>query len=502
MSSHRLLNHLLVIAAILSLLLAQCSLSPAPTATPAATPAAAGPVRGGVFTMAFAADASTLQPLVALDSMSLWFSGYIYDSLLRRERGLFVPNMAESFEFSEDGLTLSMRLKHDLTWSDGTLLTAADVLFTYQTKHDLPASQTLRNTFTSVEAADPYTIVFHLPAPNCMALFEASLTILPKHIFEGADINNNPHNTKPTVSSGPFILQEWAKDDHLTLVANDRFHRGRPNLDKLVIRIVKDLTVASALLKTQEIDYASVLPADWETLNKTSFLSTLEMYTTGVSSVFLVLNHAHPALKDVRVRQAFAYALDKQSMANAAYEGHAHPLSGMVLPAHWAYTGDLASYDHNTATASALMKEAGWTAGADGILVKDGKPLKLRLHYIPSVKQYEQIAIITQDQLRRIGVAVEAIAEEWGAMINRWTKTTDYDLIVGAYGSSDPHDTLRIYTTGSYVSGYSNPEIDRLWAEGAVVPGCRTEIARRSMPKRSAFSARTCRSFPCSSTRV
>jgi len=466
-------HSIVVFAAVLSLLLVQCSQSPAPSATPAAP--AAGPVRGGVLTMAVPADASTLQPLLVLDAISLSLSGYIYEPLLRREKGAFVPNMAESFAFSDDGLTLTMHLKRDLQWSDGRPLTSDDVMFSFQTRWNLPASQSFRTTFTSAEAPDAQTIVFHLAAPNCIALFDANLPVLPKHIFAGVDINNNPHNLKPPISSGPFILQEWAKDDHLTFVANDRFHRGRPNVDKLIIRIVKDMNVAAALLKTQEVDWSGVSASDWDSLKQTAFLRTIETFPNYVAMIFLSLNHAHPALSDLRVRQAIAYAIDKESMANAAYSGHARTLTGMALPTHWAFTADVPRYDHDTAKAVALLREAGWVAGANGVLAKDGKPLKLRLHYIPSIKEYERIAIITQDQLRAVGFDIEAIAEEWGAMVNRWSKTTDHDMMVFAYGSTDPNATMGLFTTGKNTCAYGNADVDRLWAQGAVVPGCRTE---------------------------
>lgn len=471
---------MIVLASILCFVLVQCSLAPAssPTAAPGAAGTSPAAPRGGIVTIASAADAMTLQPLLSMDVASNTWISYIYDSLFVidvRQKAALVPQMAESYHFSEDGLTLTITLRRDLVWSDGKPLTAEDVVFTYEAKRNLPASQSLRDTFSFVRAQDTYTIVYSLPKPNCVALHEANIPVLPRHVFAGLDVTNNPHNTKPSVSSGPFLLQEWVKDDHATFVANDRYYRGRPNLDKLIVRIITDQTVATALLKTQEVDHAGVLATDWDSIRALPFLSAMESYWSFVVYEYLSVRVDNPILRDLRVRQALAYALDRQSIVDSVYGGHARVASGFAIDNHWVYTEDTVDYGYDPDKARALLQDAGWTAGPGGILVKDGKPLKLRLHYISSFEAFEQIAVIAQEQLSRVGISLEVIAEEYGANIHRLTQTHDYDLIIMVRGDFDPSGALSMYTSADSVLGYSNPEIDRLWAEGAAVPGCRIE---------------------------
>jgi len=410
--------------------------------------------------------------------VSNMFQWPIYDELLTvndpHAGGATTSMMAQSSAFSDDGMMLTVKLRPGMLWSDGKPITADDVAFTWQTRLALPQAQSQRDTFESVQAADALTVVFRLKRLDCLALIKANIRPLPRHVFEGLDITQNEYNTKPAVTSGPFTLQEWVKDDHATYVANERYYLGRPHLDKVVIRVVKDLTVAAALFRTQEVDYLGVLPSELESISELPFAFVVEQYTSAIFWTYTAMKLDHPILKDVRVRQALSYAIDKQAIIKAVFLGHALPLSSFASERHWSYAPDVTRYNYNPDKARALLREAGWTPGADGIAVKDGKPLRLRLHWMAGQNMQEQIGVITQEYFRQIGVAVDLISEEVGAMLNRMYQTKDYDLVQMGHTAPDPDGSTSIFAKGGWI-GYDNPEVNRLRTEGATVPGCRIE---------------------------
>ncbi len=471
----------LVVLFILALSLVQCTLAPAATPTPGATaPSSTSvvftPPRGGTYILAQTGDASTMQPLLTFDTVSGFFQYLVYDSLLRadpRQGGALTLSMAESYAFSDDGLTLMFKLRHDMRWSDGTPITADDVLFTFETKWKMAAGQTLRDTFTSLTVSDPYTLVYHLPRPNCAALLAANIMPLPRRYFESVDIANNEYNMKPPVASGPFIMTEWVRDGHATFVANNLYFKGRPNLDTFVIQSVSSRATANAAYMKGEVDGTYIEPLDWEMMSKLPSSMVLETYNP--LSYYLVLFRSdHPFLQDKRVRQALSYAVERQTMIDGFFLGHARPTWSPIGEGNWGYSADVTRYDYNPQKARELLKEAGWTPGAGSILVKDGKPFTLRLFYPNLTTAFEQIAVLVQKQYRDIGVNVEVYVENLPTFLNRLQNTRDFDVVVSARSVGDTHVALMPYLKGNS-GGYYNPEVDRLHAEAATVPRCRQE---------------------------
>ncbi len=467
---------------------------PAPTATPTkppaptATPTKAGPVKGGTFTDVSFADAQTMQPLLASDTASFAYIDLVYGYLLRRDPKTLalVGDMAESYIFSEDGMTLTVKLRKNLKWSDGKPITAADFQFTWDKMMDEKVNYVYRaprkENYESMTAIDDYTLVFKLKRIFCPAIDYANIQPIPKHVFENLDINQNDFNTKPTVFSGPFRLQEWVKDSHAIFVASDSFHRGRPNLDKYIYKIVKDNTVATAMFKTQEVDICTPDPVDWAEIKALPHAQGFEYYVIGAGWVYIGFKLDHPFFSDVRVRQALSHALDKQKLIEKIRLGFARPQYSFIHGANWAYTDDLPKYEFNPEKAKSLLKEAGWTPGADGILTKDGKPFKVRIFYNAGNKQREQIATIAQQYFKDVGVSIEIQSEEWNAYLDRIRKTRDFEMfILGWAGGADPHGQANIWSTGkaqNYIA-YSNPTVDKLFEEAAAVKGCQQEDRKK-----------------------
>lgn len=448
------------------------------------------PVRGGTYTEATFGDAKTVQPLLSQDTASGSFISNHYNApLLRRNPDTLEwetkYGTAESYTLSPDGLTITFKLKPNLQWSDGRPITAQDYTFTFEKMMDPKVDFPYRSNykvFESVTAPDDRTIVFKLSEPFCPAIdYTVIPGPIPKHVFENLDINDNELNNKPMVGSGPWLLQEWVKDDHATFVANDKFYLGRPNIDKYVIRIVADQNVVWAMLKAGEVDAGGIRAEDWEEAKTLKHLQLFNYYPPSASWVYIGCNLRNEILKDVRVRQAIAHALDRKKIIERIRLGHAKPMNTTYASASWAYTDDVPKFDYDPNRAKQLLEEAGWKAppnDPNGTRVKDGKPLKMRIFYNAGNKEREQVATIAQQYAKAVGIELEVISEEWNAYLNRVNKTFDMELyVLGWSAGIEPNGFRNIWMTGGgqNSTGYSNPRVDELYPKAATVPGCKQE---------------------------
>jgi peptide/nickel transport system substrate-binding protein len=342
---------------------------------------------------------------------------------------------------------------------------------------DYPYRSNLRY-FDSLTAPDDRTLVFKLKEAFCPAVDYANLNPIPKHIFENLDINDNPLNQKPTVGSGPWLLQEWRKDSEAIFTANDKFYLGRPNLDRIVYRIVKDQTVAYSMLKTGEIDQSGIQAIDWDEAKRLQNIQAMNYYPASASWVYIGYNMRNEMLKDVRVRQALAHMMDRKKVIDAIRMGYAKPINSIFASASWAFSDDVPKYDYEVAKAKSLLDAAGWRAPANdpnGTRVKDGKPMKMRIFYNAGNKEREQLATIAQQYAKAVGVELEVIAEEWNAYLNRVNRTRDMEMYVLGWSSGlEPHGSQNIWVTdgGQNSTGFSNAQVDELFPKAAAVPGC------------------------------
>jgi len=489
---------------ILSLVLSACGPAPTPTPLPPQTkpPAPAeptkppaptqttGPVRGGTFIDASFADGVSLQPLITSDSASSNYQALIWAGLTRIDPKTLdiVGVMYEgTAAMSADGTKMTWKLRKGLKWSDGKDITTKDVIFTWEKMMDEKVKfvyrQNYKDAFKEVKAIDDYTVEYTLTTPGfCPAVASSGLVApIPKHIFENLDINQNDVNMKPTVTSGYFKLKEWQKDDHFTASPGyEGFVRGLPYLEGYTYRIVKDNTVQTQLFKTQEVDVAYPDPVDWDEMSKLAHAQPVAYYSaTGAGWTYIGFNMKNPLLADKVVRQAISTAINKKEMIDKIRLGHAKPQYSMLPSSSWAAADekDLPKFDFDPAKAKKMLDDAGYKLGADGKrLDKAGKPMKLGLFYNAGNKQREQIAIISQQYLKDIGIETSVEAVEWNAYLERVQKTKDMDMFVlGWTGGYDPNTTKNIWGTdrGQNYTGFSDKTVDDLFVKAETVPGCK-----------------------------
>ena len=463
--------------------------SAAPTAAPATqatqAPAAAKTQRGGQFINASFADAATMQPLLSQDTASNAYINLVYAGLTRVDPDTLdvLGNLYEGKgQLSSDGKTLTWKLRPGLKWSDGQPITAKDVEFTWNKMMDekvkFPYRKLYQDSFTSVKAKDDLTVEYTLTTAGfCPALINSGLAgPIPEHVFKDLDVNQNDANNKPSVVSGLFKLKEWNKDANaLFSPPFEGFVRGQPNLDQYVYRIVKDNTVATQLFKTQEIDYLAPNAIDFDEISKLPHSQVFRYYSPNASWVYIGFNLRNDLLKDKALRQAISTAIPKEDIIKTVRRGLAKPQNSIYAPASWAYTDDVPKFEFNTDKAKQMLDAAGYKVGAGGVREKDGKPLKFRIHYNAGNNERQQIAEISQQYLKDIGIEAEVLAEEWNAYLNRINQTRDFDMFVLGWSSSiEPNGFGNIFgSKGTQNStGYANEQVDKLFDQAANVPGC------------------------------
>ncbi len=385
------------------------------------------------------------------------------------------PYLAESWSTSDDGLKVTLNLVKDATFHDGKPVTSEDVAFSIMTTKENHPFKSMFAPVESIDTPDPHTVVINLSQPHpalLLALSPALAPVLPKHVFgDGQDPKSHPANSKP-VGSGPFMLEEFTPGEAVVLKKNPNFFiDGRPKLDEIIIRIIKD---PSALLIAMENGEADLYPfmAGSQEIRRLEKVDHLGLTTDGYAAVgpinWLAFNTASDKLSDPRVRQAIAYAVDRNFITKALHRGVSSPQRGPIVESSPFFDETIPAYDVDLDKAKALMAEAG-----------HGDGMELTVDYIPGpAEQQKNIAEYLKSQLKKIGIDVTVRAAPdfptWAGRVSGH----DFDLTMDVvFNWGDPvigvHRTylgsnIKKGVIWSNTQQYSNPEVDRILGEAAV----------------------------------
>src|SRR5581483_5506429 len=223
------------------------------------------------------------------------------------------------------------------------------------------------------DAPDAYTFRVTYKEPYAPAMESwGAMGIIPKHVFAGTDINTNPANRSP-IGTGPYMFQSWVPDEKIILKANPDYYLGRPHIDRYVYRIVPDLSVQFLELRQGSLSAMHPTPDQYNGY-KEFFLSYNKFHYPSFRYDYLAFNLERPLFQDVRVRQAMAYAIDKQEIIDGVYQGLAVPSTGPFPPLSWACDPSIKPYPYDLARAKELLAQAGWTdSDHDGVLDRNGQ---------------------------------------------------------------------------------------------------------------------------------
>jgi len=400
------------------------------------------------------------------------FDGLVtFDATLKPQ-----PQLATSWETAPDGLSFTLHLRQGVRWHDGHPFTSADVAFSLLQVWKQYHSRG-RSTFapvSAVETPDAATVILRLksPAPYLLsALGSAESQVVPRHLYEGRDVLSNPANLKP-VGTGPFRFTEWSRGQYITLERNpDYWDKGRPLLARIIFRIVADPNTASAALEAGEIDLATSTQLPLHDVARLGELPGVRIHreNSGFTAALAVFefNLDRPVFRDVRVRQAFAHAIDRAFLRDHIWYGFG-TIADSPIPAAMRdfHASGLPDYPFDLARAAALLDQAGLHPDTQGIR------LTIRHDPAPTGEMLTRAGEYIRDTLKKIGVVLQLRTSDFGTFVKRVYTDRDFDTVqyMASSGPDPAIGTQRFYWSRNFQPGvafsngahYHNPEVDRL----------------------------------------
>jgi peptide/nickel transport system substrate-binding protein len=418
------------------------------------------PPEPGTLVMIIESSPTNLDPRVGLDAQSENIDGLLFDNLLARDEHLGVkPGLAERWE-SPDPKTYIFHLRSGVKFSDGRPLTARDVKWSFDSLLQGKVRSTKAATYRfveSIEAPDDLTVIFHLKEPWAGMLWNvaggAGMGIVP--YGRGGEISQQP------VGSGPFRFVRAEQDKEVIVERNDNYWGQQTKVARVRFLVVPDDTTRALELRKGSADVAiNSLPFDTVlTLERDPALRVLR--GPGTRLGYMAFNLRDPILRDVRVRQAIAYALDRQPLIHYLMRDSARLAASVLPPESWAYDGDVRQYLNDPAKARQLLDAAGFPT-VNGV----------RFHLTMKTSTEESsraMAAVFQQQLREVGIALDIRSFEFATFFSdvthgefqlyslRWVGgNEDPDIFGYAFHSSS------IIPKGANRQSYTNPRVDSL----------------------------------------
>lgn len=432
-----------------------------------------------IVTFALDQTPDNLDPRIGQTAAAQHLDALIFDSLVKKnERSELLPDLALRWE-TPDPTTYVFHLRDDVHFHDGRPLTSKDVKFTFRSILD-GAVRTIKaghpfSLITSIETPDPMTVIFKLREPFAPFLWNLAngvIGIIP----DGSPANFGTH----PIGSGPFEFVRHIQDQEVVLKRNDSYFGDKAHVSMLRFRVIpEEIVVALELRKgTVDMELTSLAPDMVETLRKDSNLNVIQ--SNGTNLQYLAFNMTDPVFRDVRVRQALAYGIDRDSIIKYLWRNQAKKAASLLPPNNWAYTDDVQKYPYDPNRARQLLRDAG----------REHLQFTYRLNNDNGTAT--QTAAIFQQQLREIGVTMDIQGNEFATFFADIIKGNFQAYSLRWLGANNDPDIFNYVfhskstpPNGANRGRYSNPRVDEL-----------VEFARREgdMEKRKAAYAEIQRS--------
>jgi peptide/nickel transport system substrate-binding protein len=403
---------------------------------------------------------ASLDPRIGTDAQSEHIDELLFDGLVARDASFhFTPAVAESWE-QPDPLTLIFHLRKGVRFHDGRPLTARDVAWTVNSIRSgaviSPKSAAYASVET-VEARDARTVVFHLKHPDNFLLTNLStgaFGIVPEG--SGRDFWRHP------VGTGPFRFVSQQIDQDVVVERNPLSWSAVPKIERVRFAVVPDAITESLEMQKGSADVAvNSLPMDSLAVLAAQPNLVVED-APGTQVQYLGFNLRDPLLKDARVRQAIACAIDRKLIVRALLRGHAQLAESLLPPTHWAFTSDVAHYPYDPARAARLLDQAGYAPDPKGV----------RLHLMMKISNVEDarlLAAVLQQQLAKVGIALDQRSYEFATFYSDVTRGAFQMYTLRWIGGNEQPDIFSyVYSTANFSpkganrSHYSNPQLDAL----------------------------------------
>jgi len=377
----------------------------------------------GVLRVALPQDAKTLNPLLSSTTIDGFVDRLMFEPLISADdRGNPVPMLAREVPsranggISADGLTITYRLRRGMRWTDGVPVTSKDVQWSWQAIEN-PANDVISrhgyDVIRSIDTPDLFTAVIHLRQPfapfvnTFFAESDQPYDIVPAHVLSRYhDVNQIAFNTAPTVSDGPFRFVEWVHGDHILVTANDAFFLGPPKLRRIRCDIVPDETTQVQLLQTHALDY--VFQPSVNTYREASTVPDIHIIWNNMNGYEGIgFNLTHAPLGDRRVRLAIASAIDKTQIVRALTSGQEKVATEDLPDWLWAFNPAAIPPAFDPARAKALLAQAGYIIGSDGVARRNGIPLHLEFVSDTSTLTHRKLVVLVQAMLKNVGIQTD-----------------------------------------------------------------------------------------------
>jgi peptide/nickel transport system substrate-binding protein len=439
--------------------------------------------------------AGILTPYIAPDLYGQWIQAKIFDFLLTQDPDTFayIPALARSFRASDDGLNFTFQLRRGVRFSDGEVMTADDVVFSYQLmmnpKIKAPRTRSYFEKFKGVEKTGEYEVVFHLKEPyyNTLNVFE-NLYIIPKHFyskFGEEEINQNPGLVMGT---GPYKLrdpQSWRPGQKIELVRNELYWGEAPAFDKIIYNEVMEEAAQETMFRNGELDiYRCYVPQFARLIKEPAITSratgyAIESFLNGF--YFIGWNQKRGGkdttlFADKRVRKALTMMTDREGICKQIYLGYANPVHGPFWNGSPQAAPELKPLPYDPQEARKILAEVGFNdRDGSGVLKNaDGTPLRFKLMYGTGSEFSQRIVLFMKDNFAKAGVIMDPDPQQWSVLQQRMDHR-DFEAVFMGWGGGDSeadpyqeYDTSQIADAGDNWGSYSNPKLDKLIREARV----------------------------------
>jgi peptide/nickel transport system substrate-binding protein len=408
---------------------------------------------GGNLTMRLAVDVPDLRPWQPRSRSEEQLISLLYRGLIRLDDAMRPqPDLAQLWEATPDGRTLTFTLRSDLRWHDGTPLDAQDVIFTLERLRELPPTETALladlRYITAITAPTPTSIVLTLSSRHAPLLAALAVPVLPRHLLTDRDINTLNFWDTP-IGSGPFRLAERQPGQAIVLERYADFHHGAPLLERVALVVAPDPAIALNALRDEELLLAELPWSLQDSISAVAPQTRSAAYPeNGYYFLGFNLREGRP-FADLRVRRALAGALDLPRLVETATKAQGVPIASSAMPGSWADLTPAPDSATDLAAARALLDEAGWIL-PDGATIRqrEGAQLTAQLYVRGDDERRVVAARRIAEVAASIGIQIEVIPADFASVIlARYAPPYDFDLLLGSWanGMGDPNFTDAIF---------------------------------------------------------
>lgn len=412
---------------------------------------------GGTLRAAIAGEPDQLDPNSTTAYFSFQVLENVFDTLIQPDANLEMqPALAESWDVSEDQLTWTFNLREDVTWHDGSDFTSADVAYTYNRIIDEQLSSSWRfSAIEDIATPDDLTVEITVssPSPNLLANIGGykGVAIVQEENVESGEIATHP------IGTGPFVFESWSSGQGISLSANADYWDGAPQIDGVDFQFVSEPSTAVAALQSGEADWTDNVPP--QQVESLAGNDTVELGQVGSNDYwYLALNQGNEPFDILEVRQAIAYALDRDGITDAAMFGNA-TVNQTAIPANSAWYTEFDEFSYDDARASELLDDAG----------VDPADIPMEIMVATDYPETVTAAQIILDQLSDIGIEGSITQYDFGTWLDNQGEGNFDMLMMGWLGNIDPDDfyySQHHTDGGNNYQGYSNARVDELLDQG------------------------------------